>query len=61
MDIKFSRTKDNRIQGGGDSDVFRLPKNQFLRNNNNKGSRSNVNKQHELVNGESSSNARDAR
>ena len=41
-------------------EVFGLLKNQFLRNNNNKGSRSNVNK-YELVNGESSSNARDAR
>ena len=40
-------------------DVFELLKNQFLRNNNNKGSRSNVNK-HELVYGESLSNARDA-
>ena len=41
-------------------DVFGLLENsQFLRNNNNKGSRSNVNK-HELVYGESSSNARDA-
>ena len=40
-------------------DVFGLLKNQFLRNNNNKGSRSNVNK-HELVYSESSSNARDA-
>ena len=39
--------------------VFGLLKNQFLRNNKNKGSRSNVNK-HELVYGESSSNARDA-
>ena len=39
-------------------DVFGLLKNQFLRNNNNKGSRSNVNK-HELVYGESSSTARD--
>ena len=41
-------------------DVFRLLKNQFLRNNNNTVSRSNVNK-HKLVNGESSSDARDAR
>ena len=40
-------------------DVFGLLKNQFLRNNNNKSSRSNVNK-HELAYGESSSNARDA-
>ena len=40
-------------------DVFGLLKNKFLRNNNNKGSRSKVNK-HELVYGESSSNARDA-
>ena len=40
-------------------DVFGLLKNLFLRNNNNKGSQSNVNK-HELVYGESSSNARDA-
>ena len=40
-------------------DVCGLLENQFLRNNNNKGSRSNVNK-HELVYGESSSNARDA-
>ena len=39
--------------------VFGLLKNQFLRNNNNKGSRSNVNK-HKLVYGESSYNARDA-
>ena len=37
-------------------DVFVLLKNQFLRNNKNKGSRSNVNK-HELVYCESSSNA----
>ena len=37
-------------------DVCGLLENQFLRNNNNKGSRSNVNK-HELVHGESSSNA----
>ena len=37
-------------------DVFSLLKTQFLRNNNNKGSRSNVNK-HELVYGESSSYA----
>ena len=36
-------------------DVFGLLENQFLRNNNNKGSRSNVNK-HELIYGESSSN-----
>ena len=41
-------------------DVFGLLENWFLRNNNNKGSRSNVNK-HELVYGESSSNARNAR
>ena len=41
-------------------DVFGLLKDQFLSNNNNKGSRPNVNK-HELVNGESSSNARDSR
>ena len=40
-------------------DVFVLLKNQFLRNNKNKGSRSNVNK-HELVYCEFSSNARDA-
>ena len=39
--------------------VFGLLKNQFLRNNKNKGSRSNVNK-HELVYGESSSNPRDS-
>ena len=38
-------------------DVFSLLKTQFLRNNNNKGSRFNVNK-HELVYGESSSYAR---
>ena len=40
-------------------DVFGLLENQFFRNNNNKGSRSNVNK-YELVYGESSSNARDS-
>ena len=37
-------------------DIFGLLENQFLCNNNNKGSQSNVNK-HELVYGESSSNA----
>ena len=41
-------------------DVFGLLKNQCLRNKNNKVSRSNVNK-HELVYGESSPNARNAR
>ena len=40
-------------------DVFGLLENQFLCNNNDKGSRSNVNK-HQLVYGESSSYARDA-
>ena len=58
--------KENWIEGGGDSFPYTLlwrfwtAEELVLRNNNNKGSRSNVNK-HELVYGESSSNViRDA-
>ena len=58
MDIKFSKTKDNRIQGGGDSrtlccDVFRLRwRTSYCVTTITKAvSRSNV-KKHELVSGE---------
>ena len=60
------KTKENWIQGGGNrvSVHFAVTfldcrRTSFFRNNNNKGSRSNVNK-HELVYGETSSNTKDS-